>query len=783
MTAVWVLVLALTQLTGLVQDQSPGEPATRPAAVVVARPEGRAIVRIEFEGLTDVDPGYLRTVVQIKPGAIWDADEITRACARLLETGKFEPGLHAEAREVDGQLALVFVVRERAFITAIDFLGNRKFKNKDLLKEIQIAAGSPINAFEIEQARDLILRKYREAGYRYASAAVDDEVLAAERRVLFRIEEGPRVKVRRIRFEGNASFNARRLSSKIETTTYVWLLRTGAFDDDTAARDAAAIRKYYVDRGYLNAQVGYRTEIENETDLTLVFQVNEGLLHFIKSVRYEGNRVFNTEQLEAAMRSTVGGPIDADILAEDRKRILANYGGQGYIYADVATPHVFDEEDGFVNLTVRIQEREQYRLGRIVVRGNRKTRDKVIRRELRFFPEEFYDTGKTRRAEQRLVETRLFKEATITPQGELPGVRDALVDVIEDDTTSIIFGIGVTSNSGVVGSITLEQRNFDLFDWPRTAEEFFKFRSFRGAGQTLRVLLEPGTELTRGRVEFREPYLFDKELGYNLSAYLFERGRDEYDEQRLGFNTSIDKRIRDGFFRGWAWELAARVEAVDIDDVDFYRAKEIQDARGNSWLTSLKGSILRDTTDSRWLPSEGDRFKFSWEQAGALGGDWTFSKLTTEYDYYLTLHTDTFDRKHVLRLGGTMGNILDDAPVFERFYGGGIGSMRGFAFRGISPRKGIADDAVGGDFLLLTNAEYSFPIAGNTLRGVTFLDMGTVEEDNFEISSWRASVGAGLRIYIKYFGPIPLAFDLAAPIAKDDDDDTQIFSFFFGATF
>ncbi len=165
-----------------------------------------------------------------------------------------------------------------------------------------------------------------------------------------------------------------------------------------------------------------------------------------------------------------------------------------------------------------------------------------------------------------------------------------------------------------------------------------------------------------------------------------------------------------------------------------------------------------------------------------MGGDYTFSRVTGDYDHYWTVFRDVFDRKHIVHLGANIGQIFGDAPVFEKFYGGGIGSIRGFEYRGISPRAGWRDDRVGGDFMLLTNAEYSFPLVGETLRGVSFLDMGTVEDD-FGISSWRASVGFGVRVYIKYFGPIPLSFDFAVPIAKEDQDDTQIFSFSFGTTF
>lgn len=770
--------LALTSMMGLFQLG----PEDR-AAPIPVQTEGRVIDRVTFEGLVSVDSAYLQTVVRISPGAIWNREEIAAACARLAATGKFEGNPFGEAREENGKLVLVFVVRERPFVTAVDIIGNQKFKTSELLKEIEISVGSPVSDYLVAQARQSIERKYREAGFYHVQVEVDRAVLETENRVLIRIAEGPRLKVRRIYFEGNNAFSGVTLRSKIETNTYIWLFRTGAFDDEVAQRDVAAIKKYYSDRGYLNAQVGYRMEVgDDQSTVTVTFQIDEGVQHFIKSVRYIGNTVLTEDELAVMMRSGVGSVIDADVIKSDRQRLIDHYGSNGYIYADVNITHVFDEEDGYVNLTVSIREGEQYRIGRIVIRGNRHTRDKVVRRELRFFPEQLYDTSATKSAENRLVETRLFSEATITPQGDLPGVRDALVDVTEGQTANILFGVGVTTNNGLVGSISYEQRNFDLFDWPRDSSQLFKGRAFRGAGQTLRMQFEPGTELTRGRIEFREPYLLDQDLGFGTGFYVFERGRPEFDERRIGFNLSLDKRFREGILKDWAAEVAGRFEHVKISDVDPFSAKDIEEAKGGNWVTSIKGTLVRDKTDSIWLPSEGDRLKVSWEQAGVFGGDWTYSKTMGEYDAYFTMHKDTFDRKHVVHQGVVIGQIFGDAPVFDRFYGGGIGSIRGFEYRGISPRDGIRNQRVGGDFLLATTTEYSFPVVGQTLRGVTFLDMGTVERD-FGIDSWRASVGIGARIYIKYFGPIPLAFDLAFPIAKDSDDDRQIFNFSFGTTF
>ncbi len=767
-------VIALSSMMGLFRV----EPGDTPVNAT-----GRIIDRIEFDGLETVDPVYLQGVADIRAGTLWDRDEVAEACRRIAATQKFEGVPFGEPREDDGKLVLVFVVVERPFVTAIDFVGNEEFSSGDLLKEIELEVGLPISGFLTRQATEQIEEKYKEAGYAYATVEVDADVLKNERRVLLRVSEGPRVKVREIVFEGNLAFSDLRLKTKIETTTYLWIFRTGRFDPETAQRDAAAIKTFYVARGYLNAQVGYRVETsENDADLNVVFQIEEGLCHVIESVEYNGNTALEDGELDGIMQANVGAVADVDVLKADREVILARYGEMGYIYAEIATGLAFSEEDGFVHLSVTVNEGDQYRFGRIVVRGNEKTKDKVVRRELRFYPEELYDTQAAKRAEQRLTETRLFNDVSITPQGTGQGVRNALVSVEEADTTNILFGVGVTSNSGVVGTISIEQRNFDLFDWPRTFKEFYTGRALRGAGQTLQFKLEPGTEQTRGRISFREPYLMDKELGFGTGIYLFERGRDAYDERRTGFNFSFDKRWREGMLKDWSGEIAFRFEGIKVSGTDWLTAPEILEDAGSNWLTSVKATVIRDKTDSIWLPSAGNRVKFSLEQVGLLGGDHVFAKAMATYDHYWTLKKDNFGRKHVLQVGATAGGIFGDAPVFEKFYAGGIGSIRGFEFRGISPRSGIELDKIGGDFMVLANAQYSFPLVGKTIRGVTFLDMGTVEQD-FGINSWRASVGVGARIYVKYFGPIPLSFDLAFPIGADSEDDTQVFSFSFGTTF
>jgi len=776
--------LATVGASGAARDRAANAPADPPAAADPSPQEGQPVKAVEITGNERLGKTYIRGFLQTHAGEPYSEEQVQADIRRLLQTGKFLDVL-ATRRIEDGQVIVTFTVKEKPAIADVQFLGNKKYKEKDLLEQLDFGPGDPIDRLAIDQGRENIERLYHEAGYAEVQVSLDEAVLRDEGIVLYRITEGPRVRLRKILFDGNASFPANRLMSQIGSKTYIWLLRTGAYDPDQVERDVAALRSFYRDRGFLDVQVSYQRQFSpDHKDLTLTFVIDEGLRYAIKSIRFEGNTVFSDDELASLIGSQVGGYLDLERVRNDVKAIRSRYGEQGYIYATVtAKPPVYDEEPGYVHLTIAIQEGEPYRIGRIVIRGNKQTKDKVVRRELRFFPEELFNTTEMKAAERRLIETQLFTDAKISPVGEEPGVRDVLVEVTENERTrQLLVGVGVTSNSGVIGSFMIENRNFDLFDWPRDFNEFIRGKAFRGAGQLLRFQVEPGTELTRMRLDFREPYLLDKPISFGTSFYVFERARDAYDEQRIGLNVSFGRRFHSGLLEGWAAELAFRTEWVDIGGVDWTDAEDIRDAKGSSYLGTIKGTLVHDTTDSRFTPSRGHRFQVSYEQAGALGGDYYFGKLRAGYAWHKTLRTDVFDRKSILTLRVRGGYIFGNAPVFERFYAGGIGSLRGFEFRSVTPRQGFHNDRVGGDFMVLTGAEYSFPLYGKALRGVIFTDMGTVEDD-IRLSAWRMSLGFGLRVQVDFFGPIPLEFDFAIPLTTGPHDDQQVFSFFFGTTF
>jgi outer membrane protein insertion porin family len=411
------------------------------------------------------------------------------------------------------------------------------------------------------------------------------------------------------------------------------------------------------------------------------------------------------------------------------------------------------------------------------IRGNEKVDQKVFLREMRVVPGQLYNSAELLDAADRIRNTRLVSNVTITPIGDEPDGRDVLVEVQETQTIFFLVGAGLTSNSGILGNISYEQRNFDITNIPSSMDELFSRKAFRGGGQYFRILLEPGTEQTRARITFEEPYLFDQPYGFRSDLYYSTRQREHWDETHAGAALTLSHR----FTNEVSGSITGRGEDVFIHAIDdpFHRAPEIIAAKGHSTLTSMAIGVRYDTTDNHVMPTKGMVMSGNYEYVGALGGDYDYHKFTLGFNYYQTVNEDLLERKTILTYRADAGYITGDAPFFERFYAGGIGSIRGFKFRGISPRSGPDEDPIGGSFSLSGSVELNFPIAGEALRGVVFADAGTVEPD-FRIGTIRTSIGAGIRLTLPIFGQLPLALDFGIPITKDRQDDTRFISFSLG---
>ncbi|HEX2973373.1 MAG TPA: BamA/TamA family outer membrane protein [Tepidisphaeraceae bacterium] len=697
--------------------------------------------------------------------------------------------VEARVEPTETGVIVVFEITEQSLIKEIRYRGNVKVDTKTLQEAVNLKVGEAIDPFRLALAREAIERLYREKNRPYTHVVVDDDELTKNGVVLFNVIEGPRVRIRRIRVLGNKTFSDSRVKGQIKTKTWFPLFVPGRFEPDQVEQDVASIRQFYEGKGFFDVRVGRKiivSPIQNE--VMIDFVIEEGTRYRIDRMVFKGNQSVKDTDLKKDMKLAEGQFYDQDLIKRDIRQMVKVYSPLGFInvpqdpnppeeYLRIREQRYFQKEPGKVELVYDIHEGKPFRLGRIVVKGNAKTQDKVVLREMRVTPGQLYNSSEIQSAQDRLKATNLFSGSTVTPIGDEPDVRDLLVEVNEVQTARFLIGAGITSNSGILGNITYEQRNFDITNWPSTPSEFLTNRAFTGAGQTFRVVLEPGTELSRARVDWVEPWLLDQPYSLGLSAYLSQRLRPDWVETRIGGRSFIGHRFSDV----WSGRINVRGEQVEISDIDDpeFRAREIVEAEGTHWLTSAGPEIRRDTTDSPILPSKGTNTTFGWEHYGALGGEYDFEKFTLGWNGYTTLYEDLLDRKTILGLRFDVGYIDGSSPFFERFYGGGLGSIRGFAYRGISPRAGVDDDPIGGNFSLTGSAEVSFPIAGDILRGVVFADAGTVETD-VEIGTIRTSVGFGFRLTLPFFGQLPIAIDFGFPVTKDDQDDTRLVSFSLG---
>jgi outer membrane protein insertion porin family len=337
-----------------------------------------------------------------------------------------------------------------------------------------------------------------------------------------------------------------------------------------------------------------------------------------------------------------------------------------------------------------------------------------------------------------------------------------------------MLGAGIASDSGLIGQLVYQQRNFNIKDKPESLKELFTGEAYKGGGQTLRVSLQPGTRVSQYSVSFTEPYLNDKPTSLSVSGSSWERERESYDEGRAKGYVGLEKRYKSG----WRRSIDFRLENVDVSGLESDAPKEIEDVKGDNLLAGVKFGFGRDERDDKYKPTSGYNFNVNYEQ---VAGDHTFGILQAVHRNYKTIYEDIAERKTVLSTKVLAGTVVGDAPPFEKFYAGGTGTygLRGFQYRGISPRSGSGDDPVGSDWIFLANSEVTVPLFSKNFSGLVFVDSGMVDDGGY-----RASVGIGVEIEIpRWFGPVPMRFELAAPFMKDGEDETRAFSFSVGRLF
>jgi outer membrane protein insertion porin family len=812
-----------------------------PAANAVADTDRAMITEVRVEGNQTIPTASILPHIRTRAGRPFDSVLLEGDVARLFATRWFldvKPLTQSSA----GGLSVVFQVFERPFAVDVSYVGNKNVKTKTLEDITGLRPGSPIDVTLNQQARKAIADHYRKKGYAFAEVELLSGASRSDRKVIFQINEGPKVKVTKIDFVGNSNAIASDalLATKIQTKPRQLYFFGGAYEPEVIENDVRLLRAYYQGLGFFDADV--RDELRFSADrakVELDFLVTEGTRHRVRNVEVVGNSAISTETLMADLKLRPGDYFSQNNMAADVRRIEDAYGVLGHIYVEVKPEPKFLDENGVMDLEYRVSEGEAFRIREVRVEysgSNSRTKKRVplnlLSREL--VPGELINTRKVREAERRLRDSQLFvydPKTGVAPRIEVdepdpyahqssgvtraqylggqdyggassfgdpyapsnqpdvndpflsapgpvdlppPGYRDIVIGGLEETQTGrLLFGVGVNSDAGPVGSILLDERNFDITRYPRNFDEILDGTAFRGAGQQLRIEAVPGSEVSRYMVTFREPYLFDLPLSFGTSGYYYQRYFDGWDEERLGGRITLGHSFTD-YLSG---TVGARLENVNISDPDVPTPPDLAAVLGDSFLGVFRASLAHDTRDSPFLPTEGHFVEAAYEQGF---GDYNVPRGTLEgRQYFLLRQRPDGTGRQVLGVRGEVGLTGSDTPIFERFFAGGFQSMRGFDFRGVGPR--VFGTEVGGEFQLLGSVEYMFPlIAADTLHMVVFSDFGTVEESVKLTDDFRVSLGAGLRVTLPAMGPVPIALDFAVPLHHGVGDDIQNFSFFIG---
>ena len=671
-------------------------------------------------------------------------------------------------------------------IKSIEFENNRKYKDKTLRKKLDFEVGDYIDPVLAESGRRIISEFYRKKGFPHIEVALNRKKLP-EGKVIYTVFEGLRMQIKSVKFKGNQAIKTSDLKSAVKTKTRSWLLWPVYYTEEKIAADVEKLRSLYHERGFLN----HRIAVQGQTHITFI--IEEGPLYKVRNFTLKGNTHFDNETLLADLTLETGQTYYQRKAQAHARRISKLYREDGYVDAEARQQLRFVPEVNVVDVEFKITEGRQFRIGKIEITGNEQVHDKAIRRvldEYDFSPGELYNAdiapkqgrGQLERYVQRMTMSEEVMIRPAKPVEEAPDRRDVMVDIKEGLTGMWNPGVAIGSDSGLIGQVIWEQRNFDIQDWPESLGEFITMRAFKGAGQSLRVALQPGTHVSYYSATFTEPYFQDKPISLDVVGSSFERWRESHDEKRGKVYFGFEHRLKNR----WRPSFGFRVEDVEVDNLDFDAPQEIIDVKGHNMLLGARLGIGRDMRNDRYMPSDGYRFDVGYEQ------------VTGEYDYgivkgstvgYRTLYEDLLERRTVLALKLLAATPVSEAPPFEKFYAGGTSTygIRGFEYRGVSTRglqtnvtNPVRKDPIGSDWIFLANTEITVPLIGENIGALFFVDSGTIDTGRY-----RAAIGAGIEISIpQLLGTrVPMRFEFATPLMKDEGDETQVFSFYMGRLF
>ncbi len=721
--------------------------------------EGKNItqVSINYVGAKTVDEARLRNLMTTKAGTVYCAENLDNDIKTLFESGLID-NVKFLAESAGEGVRVIAEVQTRPAINGVGFVGNTIFGDQKLAKETKLKSGGTMSDAQILEARQNLEEYYQGHGYPdvLISHRTQSTGQAGLSDLIFVIDEGSKNEVRKIRFEGNTVFTTAELKKEMKTKEkgwFSWLTKSGRFESTALDEDLDAVLDYYRSKGYLRvSSPGIRRDPVKDGRVDLVIPISEGEKYTVTGISFGAMKVFKSEELYPSMTLNGGDAYSSTKMRDDIKTIRSFYGSRGYADAAVS-PDIRDAGPNQVSIKYQITEGSRYRVGRVNIQGNSKTKDKVIRREGSMNPGDWFNTVELETTKSRLQNLQYFSDvqASGSPGGN--GYRDIDILVEERNTGSVGVGVGFSSVDNVVGFLTLEQTNFDITNpW-----------NFTGGGQRFGMNLRAGAERSEFSVSLTEPWFMDRKL--SLGGELFYRQSsyfsDVYDQTNAGASIFIRKPLSEKS----SIKLAYTLETIDID-VSATASPAFLAEDGEYVRSALTLSYLYDSRDSTITPRSGEKLDVSFAFAG-LGGDVETVSLSSQGSKYWNLKWDT-----ILSLNGEVAfvdAINGNVPIFARMFLCGGRTLRGFEFRDIGgPRDAASGEVLGGQSLAFLNTEYTVPII-ETIRAAVFYDMGFVNTGSWDIGpdDVYSDVGMGIRIQLP-ISPVPLALDYAVPVSSPD---------------
>ncbi len=709
---------------------------------------------IEVEGNRKINRMTILSRMTLEEGDLFSPQQIQADIKALYQMGFFEH-VSVKSEGLEGGVALYFIVKERPFLIEVLYEGNENIDKDQLDEALTIKTQSFLDPEAVGRSVEQIKTTYEADAYYNASVVPVTQILSDNRAILsFLIEEGEQAYVKTISFEGNVAFDEKTLKKAMETSSYFWLTswitESGRYKKEQLAFDQERIKDLYMNTGYFEVEISEpRVNLSEDKEwFDITIPIIEGEIFSIASVSFAGAALFDDTALSALTATKEGDTFNRSLLRKDIAQIVERYGEKGYIYAN-AVPDLKPGTDGnSLELTFHIVEGALVKVREINISGNNKTRDKVIRREMRVKEQETVNTKALRRSFQRINNLNYFEDLNIVPTPIEPGWIDLDVEVKEKPTGTFSVGGGFSSQDKFVATADITMGNF------------------LGKGQLVKIRAETGRRRNTYSLTFREPYLFDQNLSGTANIFNEIRDFGSYEEKRSGSDLILGRAFGE-YIRGSASYTIETLEVTDLDQI-IVDGKTVvdpivpilvreQEALGRTLTSSIGLSVSRDTRDFAFDPKEGGRDALSLEYAGTfLGGDNAYYKAVLNVSRFYPIWLD-----HVLSARGILGvaeGIDGKAlPVGERFFVGGINTVRGFQFGEAGPIDPLGE-ILGGNKEAFLNIEYLIPlVAEANIKLLLFYDYGAGFNDNqnFNLDLMRKAAGFGIR-WISPVGPLRL---------------------------